>query len=140
MIRMELPLIKLQLVARRHVPVIHQFWRHSNHQKISKFVVLNSEKIRYHTRTTRTYAGLKEHTMGVTSSRKFEIDEFCSFFLNFEPLCSHRNLFKVWSSRNSLLSRHNHTEFFVFEFLKTIFINILLPFYQADQGILTHFI
>jgi len=38
------------------------------------------------------------------------------------------------------LIAHLHIEFLVFEILKAIFISILLPFYQADQGVLTDFI
>jgi hypothetical protein len=72
LIRMELPLIKPLLIAGLYSPVIHQFWRHSNHQKVSKFIVLNKERIRYDTRTIRTHADLKKHITGATSDRKFE--------------------------------------------------------------------
>jgi hypothetical protein len=72
LIRMELPLIKLQLIACLHLPWIHSFWCHLNHQKISKFIVLNNERIRYDTRMIKIHADLKKHMMGATSGRKFE--------------------------------------------------------------------
>jgi len=72
LIRMELPLIKLILIAGLHSLVMHQFWRHSNHQKVSKFIVLNNKRKWYDTRTIRTHADLKKHITRATSGRKFE--------------------------------------------------------------------
>ncbi len=40
--------------------------------KVSKFIVLNNERIRYDTRMIKIHADLKKHMMGATSGRKFE--------------------------------------------------------------------
>ena len=71
---------------------------HSKHRKISKFVVLNNERIRYDTRTTRIHVDIKKHMMGATSGRKFQTDDFCSFYQNFEPLCSRYRKVSPWKS------------------------------------------
>ena len=71
---------------------------HSKHRKISKFVVLNNESIRYDTRMRRTHADLEKYMMGATSGRKFQIDDFCSFYQNSEPLCSRYQKASPWKS------------------------------------------
>jgi hypothetical protein len=71
------------------------------------------------------------------------------FVLNFELFASFHlmlSLLKAYLIRMKppliklQLIAHAHIEFFLFELLETIFINILLLFYQADQRILAHFI